>query len=136
VVGVRENSSLLPWLTATALLHCGRTYRAHAKIASWFMVLALVTFSLCIFGTFLTRYGLVSSVHAFPEPGLGILFLVLLIHMWVLAGILFLRQLLRRKAASTVPGKGVTFIVLNNWLMVLLALVILVGTLFPSSAAS
>ena len=126
-----ENSSLLPWLTATALLHCGRTYRAHARIASWFMVLALVTFSLCIFGTFLTRYGLVSSVHAFPEPGLGILFLVLLIHMWVLAGILFLRQLLRRKAASTVPGKGVTFIVLNNWLMVLLALVILVGTLFP-----
>ncbi len=126
-----ENSSLLPWLTATALLHCGRTYRAHARIASWFMVLALVTFSLCIFGTFLTRYGLVSSVHAFPEPGLGILFLVLLIHIWVLAGLLFLRRLLRRKAASTAPGKGVRFIVLNNWLMVLLALVILVGTLFP-----
>jgi len=126
-----ENSSLMPWLTATALLHCGRTYRAHAKVATWFMVLALVTFSLCIFGTFLTRYGLVSSVHAFPEPGLGILFLVLLIHIWVLAGVLFLRRYLRRKATSEVRGRGITFIILNNWLMVLLALVILIGTLFP-----
>ncbi|RPJ36922.1 MAG: heme lyase CcmF/NrfE family subunit, partial [Planctomycetaceae bacterium] len=73
-----ENSSLMPWLTGTALLHCARTYRANSRTATWFMVLAIVTFSLCIFGTFLTRYGLVSSVHAFPDPGLGILFIVLL----------------------------------------------------------
>jgi len=126
-----ENSSLIPWLTATALLHSGRTYRPHTKIATWFMVLSLVTFSLCIFGTFLTRYGLVSSVHAFPEPGLGILFLVLLIHIWVLAGLLFLGWYRRRKAITKGNDRNFRFIILNNWLMVLLAFVILVGTLFP-----
>ncbi|GEM_PF-502744 len=126
-----ENSSLIPWLTATALLHCGRTFRAGSRIATWFMVLAVLTFSLCIFGTFLTRYGLVSSVHAFPEPGLGILFLVLLIHIWVIAGILFLYRRLRGKSDPVKQGAGMRFIVWNNWLLVLLAFVILVGTLFP-----
>ncbi|UCD52541.1 MAG: heme lyase CcmF/NrfE family subunit [Phycisphaerales bacterium] len=126
-----ENSSLIPWLTATALLHCGRTYRARTEIATWFMVLSLVTFSLCIFGTFLTRYGLVTSVHAFPEPGLGMLFLVLLAHIWVLAGLLFFRWYRRARTTRDSVGSGLRFIVLNNWLMVLLAFVILTGTLFP-----
>jgi len=126
-----ENSSLIPWLTATALLHCARTCRADARAALWFMVLAVVTFSLCIFGTFLTRYGLVSSVHAFPEPGLGILFLVLLVLIWVIAGFLFLRWHLRRTPTAQTQGRGIRFVIWNNWLMVLLAFVILVGTLFP-----
>lgn len=134
-----ENSSLIPWLTATALLHCARTYRAGTRIATWFMVLAILTFSLCIFGTFLTRYGLVSSVHAFPDPGLGILFLVLLIHIWVIAGVLFIRRYLRPEASplgaerrcASGQGRGMRFIVWNNWLMILLAFVILLGTLFP-----
>ena len=126
-----ENSSLIPWLTATALLHCGRTFRAGSRIATWFMVLAILTFSLCIFGTFLTRYGLVSSVHAFPEPGLGILFLVLLIPIWVIAGVLFLYRYIRWESSPAKQGPGIRFIVWNNWLIVLLAFVILVGTLFP-----
>lgn len=126
-----ENSSLIPWLTATALLHCGRTYRAHTKIAIWFMVLSLVTFSLCIFGTFLTRYGLVTSVHAFSEPGLGMLFIVLLIHIWVFAGLFFVRWYRRVGTVVQRDGPGLRFIVLNNWLLILLATVILIGTLFP-----
>lgn len=127
-----ENSSLIPWLTATALLHSARVYQARGRIATWFIVLAILTFSLCIFGTFLTRYGLVSSVHAFPEPGLGILFLVLLVHIWVLAGLLFLCRYRRRRGEEPqVPLGGIRFIVWNNWLMLLLAAVILIGTLFP-----
>jgi cytochrome c-type biogenesis protein CcmF len=136
-----ENSSLIPWLTATALLHCARTYRADGKTSLWFMVLAVMTFSLCIFGTFLTRYGLVSSVHAFPDPGLGILFLMLLILIWVIAGLLFLARsdAVRRffggpcghTTNAQTQGRGSRFVIWNNWLMVLLAFVILVGTLFP-----
>jgi cytochrome c-type biogenesis protein CcmF len=126
-----ENSSLIPWLTATALLHCARTYRADGKTSLWFMVLAVATFSLCIFGTFLTRYGLVFSVHAFPDPGLGILFLVLLIVIWVIAGLLFLLWRLRRRPTAATQGRGIRFVIWNNWLMVLLAFVILMGTLFP-----
>jgi cytochrome c-type biogenesis protein CcmF len=126
-----ENSSLLPWLTATALLHCGRVYGSGGRIATWFVILALVTFSLCVFGTFLTRYGLVSSVHAFPEPGLGILFLVLLIHIWAFAGVLLVRRYLRREAKESQSRAGPWAVILNNWLMVLLTVVILIGTIFP-----
>lgn len=126
-----ENSSLMPWLTGTALLHCARTYRANSRTATWFMVLAIVTFGLCIFGTFLTRYGLVSSVHAFPEPGLGILFLFLLVLIGAIAGLLFLRRYLQDRSRTQAEGRSVRFVVWNNWLMLLLTFVILVGTLFP-----
>ena len=127
-----ENSSLMPWLTATALLHCSRMYKPRTSISVWLIILSLATFSLCIFGTFLTRYGLVSSVHAFPEPGLGILFLVLLVIIWIMAALLFWRahrcsDLIQ--AGSARPGSR--FIILNNWLLVLLTFVIFVGTLFP-----
>lgn len=126
-----ENSSLLPWLTATALLHCSRMYRPRSSIAVWLIVLCLVTFSLCIFGTFLTRYGLVSSVHAFPEPGLGILFLVLLVIIWLLAVILFWRSYKPGVLKAGSSGSGLRLIIYNNWLMLLLTFVIFVGTLFP-----
>lgn len=126
-----ENSSLVPWLTATALLHCARTYRPEGRTALWFMVLAVVTFGLCLFGTFLTRYGLVSSVHAFPDPGLGILFLVLLVLIGVGAGVLFLFRYRRCPATAETQGQGSRFVIWNNWLLLLLAFVILVGTLFP-----
>ncbi|MHC4194349.1 MAG: heme lyase CcmF/NrfE family subunit [Planctomycetota bacterium] len=127
-----ENSSLMPWLTATALLHCYRIYKPRTAIARWLTILSLVTFSLCIFGTFLTRYGLVSSVHAFPEPGLGILFMVLLVHIWVIAAVLLWRKYRRQPVnTQTVGSPGRKFIGLNNWLMVLLTFVILIGTLFP-----
>jgi cytochrome c-type biogenesis protein CcmF len=126
-----ENSSLLPWLTATALIHCYRTYNKNNSIANWLAVLNLGTFSLCIFGTFLTRYGLVSSVHAFPEAGLGILFIILLVFFWVIAGVLMLIKHLRGEKTVAVTAKIYKLVTLNNWLMVLLTFVILVGTLFP-----
>ena len=131
-----ENSSLMPWLTATALLHCFRAYRARTTIALWLTVLALVTYSLCIFGTFLTRYGLVTSVHAFPEPGLGILFLVLLVHIWIAAPVLLWRKYAREATLSQQTAQqGKKVIMFNNWLMVLLVAVIFIGTLFPFFSA-
>lgn len=126
-----ENSSLMPWLTATALVHCARVYRSGTPIAAWFLVLAVLTFSLCVFGTFLTRYGLVSSIHAFPEPGLGLLFIVLLAHIGVIASILFVRWYRRPGSMAVTQGQGLRVIVWNNWIMLLLTFVIFVGTLFP-----
>jgi cytochrome c-type biogenesis protein CcmF len=127
-----ENSSLLPWLTATALLHCFRVYNSRSSIATWTTLLSILTFSLCVFGRFLTKYGLVSSVHAFPNPGLGILHVVLLIHMWAIAGVFTLRNYMREKNKTPhtrIPSHR--FVILNNWLLLLLVLVIFVGTLFP-----
>ena len=127
-----ENSSLMPWLTATALLHCFRTYRPRTMVARWVTMLSLITFSLCVFGTFLTRYGLVSSVHAFPEPGLGILFMVLIVHIWIIAAVLLWRKCSREPINSEVTAlPGIGFINVNSWLLIILTFVIFVGTLFP-----
>ena len=127
-----ENSSLMPWLTATALLHCSRTFSRKTSMATWLLIMSIVTYSLCVFGTFLTRYGLVSSVHAFPDPGLGILFMVLLVHIAIISIALFIRFFIRRKAEPSLPqSSGLKVVIFNNWLLVLLTFVILVGTLFP-----
>ncbi|MBN1806183.1 MAG: heme lyase CcmF/NrfE family subunit [Sedimentisphaerales bacterium] len=127
-----ENSSLLPWLTATALLHCFRVYNSRSSIATWTILLGIITFSLCIFGRFLTKYGLIYSVHAFGNAGLGILHVVLLINIWAISGILALRKYIRGKnSLPKIKITGHRFVILNNWLLLLLVLVILIGTLFP-----
>ncbi len=126
-----ENASLLPWLTGTALLHCFRMYKSRGPIAAWTMVLAILSFSLCVFGRFLTKYGLVSSVHAFPDPGLGILYVVLLIHLWLIAAFLIIARYLRRKAPADPPAVAHKYVILNNWLLLVLMLIIFIGTLFP-----
>jgi len=125
-----ENSSLMPWLTATALLHCFRTYKTKSSIAHWLTFLCILTYSLCIFGTFLTRYGLLTSVHAFTEPGLGILFIVLLAAIWIAAGILYLKYS-SKTSPQNAPVERKFVISLNNCLMLLLVLVIFIGTMFP-----
>lgn len=127
-----ENSSLMPWLTSTALLHCFRVYKDRGGIAVWTMILSLLTFSLCVFGRFLTKYGLVSSVHAFGDPGLGIVYIVLLAHVWVIATVLIIRKFFgKAKITLEPPLKSHRFIVWGNWILLLLTGLIFIGTLFP-----
>ena len=66
-----ENASLLPWLTATAFLHSVMMQEKKGMMKVWNMVLVAATFFLCIFGTILTRTGIVSSVHAFAQSPIG-----------------------------------------------------------------
>jgi len=127
-----ENSSLMPWLTGTALLHSFKKYSPHSAMGGWVRFLSLATYSLCIFGTFLTRYGLVSSVHAFGDPGCGILFLMLLIAIWaVVAALRIRRHLSAGGSPSATPTPKAGILVLTNWVFLALVLVILLGTLFP-----
>lgn len=126
-----ENASLMPWLTATALLHAGKRYRPGASLGRWTLLLGLLTYSLCLFGTFLTRYGLVSSVHAFPEPGWGILFVIMIAMFWLGAGILAIRARGKTVPEARVAHASEFAFAWTNWLMVLLMLLILLATLFP-----
>ncbi len=66
-----ENASLLPWLASTAFLHSVMMQEKKGMMKVWNIVLVATTFFLCIFGTFLTRSGVVSSVHAFAESPIG-----------------------------------------------------------------
>ena len=66
-----ENASLLPWLTATIFLHSAAAQERRGVMKTWNVALLPATFALCVFGTFLTRSGVVSSVHAFAESTMG-----------------------------------------------------------------
>ena len=88
-----ENASLLPWLTMTAFLHSVMMQEKRGMMKMWNMWLIFTTFLLAIFGTFLTRSGVVSSVHAFAQSGIGIWF------VWFLAmSFRHLRVLLRAQS--------------------------------------
>jgi cytochrome c-type biogenesis protein CcmF len=72
-----ENASLFPWITGTALLHAAVIYERKLRLKSWAYLLALITFELTIFGTYLTRSGIMTdSVHSFGKSALGIFFLL------------------------------------------------------------
>src|SRR5690349_9557163 len=73
-----ENASLLPWITATAFIHSVMVQERRGMLRVWNMVLISSTFFLCIFGTFLTRSGVVSSVHAFAQSPIGKYFVAFL----------------------------------------------------------
>src|SRR5206468_8792563 len=73
-----ENASLLPWLTATGLLHSIISQQRRGMFRGWTAGLVAATFVLCIFGTYLTRSGVVQSVHAFRPSQIGTFFLVFL----------------------------------------------------------
>ena len=70
-----ENASLMPWLTGTAFLHSVIIQEKKGMLKTWNITLIILTFILCIFGTFITRSGIISSVHAFAESSIGWFFL-------------------------------------------------------------
>ncbi len=70
-----ENAAFMPWLTCTAFLHSVMIQEKKNMLKVWNMVLVILTFSLTIFGTFLTRSGVISSVHSFTQSGLGPFFI-------------------------------------------------------------
>jgi len=74
-----ENASLLPWITATGYLHSALIYEKRGRLKLWTYMLAWISFELCIFGTFLTRSGVIDSVHSFGKSSLGVFFIVFML---------------------------------------------------------
>src|ERR687885_1443520 len=88
-----ENASLLPWLTGTAFIHSLMIQEKKGMLKVWNMALVILTYGLSIFGTFLTRSGVISSVHAFAQSSLGSYFLLYLAGMLVVAVTLLVKRL-------------------------------------------
>jgi cytochrome c-type biogenesis protein CcmF len=128
-----ENASFLPWLTGTALLHSMLVQLRRRMFVRWNIVMAVVTFLLCLFGTFLTRSGIVASVHAFSTSSIGLYFIL---GMTLPAGFCFgllggrLGQLRDNTKLESVTSREGAFL-FNNLLFLMACLLILVGTLFP-----
>ncbi len=128
-----ENSSFMPWLTGTALLHSLAVTEKRGCFKIWTVLLAIITFSLSLLGTFLVRSGVLTSVHAFAtDPERGVFILAFLI---IVIGLSFLLFAWR---APTV-GLGGNFsmvsresmLLVNNVLLVVAMSAVLLGTLYP-----
>lgn len=129
-----ENASLLPWLTGTALVHSIMAQKTRDLMRGWNVSLAILTFLLTILGTFITRSGIISSVHAFGQSNLGTLFLVfmLLISIVAIGLIVFRISKIRSKSFyESLLSREASFLLLNIIFIVLLIMV-LIGTLAPA----
>jgi cytochrome c-type biogenesis protein CcmF len=128
-----ENASLLPWITATAFLHSVMMQEKKGMMKVWNMVLISATFFLCIFGTFLTRSGVVSSVHAFAQSSIGTYFVTFLAAGIAATTYLILDRLDYLKSESqleSVLSRESTFL-FNNLFLLASCFAVLWGTLFP-----
>ncbi len=130
-----ENAGLLPWFTCTAFLHSVMVQERRGMLKVWNLLLVVVSFFLTIFGTFLTRSGVVQSVHAFGEdPVLAWTFGAFMIVIVVVSFGLMIwrRKLLRsRNELDSVLSREFAFL-LNNWLFLWLALFVAFATIFPT----
>jgi cytochrome c-type biogenesis protein CcmF len=128
-----ENASLLPWITATAFLHSVMMQEKKGMMKVWNMVLISATFFLCIFGTFLTRSGIVSSVHTFSQGSIGKYFVVYLAIGIALTIYLILDRLSYLKSEAqleSVVSREASFL-FNNLILLASCFAVLWGTLFP-----
>jgi cytochrome c-type biogenesis protein CcmF len=128
-----ENASLLPWLGGTAFLHSVMIQERRGMLKVWNIVLVITTFFLSIFGTFLTRSGIVSSVHAFAQSSIGPFFAVFLgiIALFSLT-LLFMRldYLKSENKLDSMVSRESGFL-FNNWILLAAVFAILWGTIFP-----
>ncbi|MCH7762140.1 MAG: heme lyase CcmF/NrfE family subunit [Candidatus Marinimicrobia bacterium] len=128
-----ENASFMPWLTGTALMHSIIIQEKKNMLKFWNMILIIITFTLCIFGTFLTRSGIMSSVHSFTASSLGPIFLGFVFFILIVSfTLLFYRKTFlrseKRIESFTSRESGFLF---NNVVFVVMCFAVFWGTLFP-----
>jgi len=128
-----ENAAFLPWLVGTAFIHSALVQRRRGMLQAWNFVLVIGTFALTILGTFLTRSGVIASVHSFSQSAVGPILLAFLFLVTVGSlGIFAARAHLVASSPrldSLVSREG--FLLLNNLVLTLFAFTVLVGTLYP-----
>src|ERR1041385_6130305 len=130
-----ENAAALPWFTATAFLHSAMVQERRGMLRVWNVTLVITTFFLTIFGTFMTRSGVVQSVHAFgDDPKLAQLFTMFMVTILVVSFgyVIYRLPLLRaRNELDSWMSREAAFLA-NNWILLFAALFILFATMFPT----
>ena len=128
-----ENASLMPWLAGTALLHSAVVMEKREALKIWTILLAILTFSLSLIGTFLVRSGVLTSVHAFAtDPTRGVFILAILV-TFIGGGLALFawRAPLLRQGGLFAPMSREGALVLNNLLLTACCATVFVGTLYP-----
>ena len=128
-----ENASLMPWLTATAFLHSMMIQERRGMMKRWNIALIIITYFLVLFGTFITRSGFISSVHAFGKSSLGLFFLVFMVFVLAISFAMLFRRWSslapERPLQSVLSREG--GILLNNLILTAMTVAVLWGTIFP-----
>jgi cytochrome c-type biogenesis protein CcmF len=128
-----ENASLMPWLTGTAFLHSVMMQEKRGMLKTWNMWLIFSTFMLSIFGTFLTRSGVVSSVHAFAQSSIGDWFVAFLAIIFATCLFFYVKNrshLRSEHKLESLISRESSFL-FNNLLLLVACFTVLWGTLFP-----
>ncbi len=128
-----ENASLLPWLTGTAFLHSIMIQEKRGMLRKWNVTLVVATFLLAVFGTFITRSGIIQSVHSFAQSNIGAWFAWFLVLCFVASAILVSRRLKDLESTAQLEAmisREAAFLY-NNLVLVGIAFSVLWGTLFP-----
>jgi cytochrome c-type biogenesis protein CcmF len=128
-----ENASLMPWLTGTAFLHSVMMQEKRGMLKTWNMWLIFSTFMLSIFGTFLTRSGVVSSVHAFAQSSIGdwfVAFLAIIFATCLFSYVKNRSHLRSEHKLESLISRESSFL-FNNLLLLVACFTVLWGTLFP-----
>ncbi|MDX2155156.1 MAG: heme lyase CcmF/NrfE family subunit [Hyphomicrobiaceae bacterium] len=128
-----ENASFMPWLAGTALLHSALVMEKREALKVWTVLLAILTFSLSLMGTFLVRSGVLSSVHAFavdPKRGVFIL-MIMVVFTGGALGLFAARAGALRQGGLFAPISREAALVLNNVLLATATGTVLIGTLYP-----
>ena len=130
-----ENAGLLPWFTATAFLHSVRVQEQRGMLRVWNVTLVILTFFLTIFGTFMTRSGVVQSVHAFGEDvALARMFTIFMVTILTVSFgfVIYRLPLLRaRNELDSWVSREAAFLA-NNWILLFCAFFVLFATMFPT----
>lgn len=128
-----ENAAALPWFSAAAYVHSTMIQERKGMLKVWNVVLICVTFLLTIFGTFLTRSGIIASVHSFAQSDIGTYFLAFItLSAAAIIGLIVWRlpQLRAKAEIESVASREAMFVV-NNWALLGAAVFILVATMYP-----
>ena len=128
-----ENAALMPWLAATAFLHSVMIQEKRGMLRVWNVLLVMLAFSLSLFGTFLTRSGVVNSIHSFTQSSIGPWFLAFIALTVAVSLALLFRRLpqLRSPTRLESPVSREAAFLYNNLLLLALCLTILWGVVYP-----
>lgn len=129
-----ENAAFFPWLTGTAFIHSIQVQERRQSFKMWNLFLIILTFLLTLVGTMMTRSGIVQSVHAFAQSDIGTTFGYFIL-VWSVASLGLLvwrhKELRPENRLESVLSREFVFL-LNNWILVMMAFIVLFGTLFPA----
>lgn len=128
-----ENAAFMPWLAGTAFVHSVMIQEQRGMLKKWNMILIIITFFLAIFGTFITRSGIISSVHSFAQSDIGPYFLGFIGLILILSFVIFILRLGDLKSENqfdSILSRESAFI-FNNLLFLGAAVTVFLGTIFP-----